>query len=86
VAEHTKRALIVVSSGELGCDVHEINKNLQSFLQYAATWKAVVLIDEADVFLEKRISTGANRLEQNSLVAGTVMPEIYLFELPPLTL
>ncbi|KAL8723360.1 MAG: hypothetical protein Q9225_000343 [Loekoesia sp. 1 TL-2023] len=30
---------------------------------------AIVLIDEADVFLEARKSTGANRFEQNSMVA-----------------
>ncbi|RPA77319.1 P-loop containing nucleoside triphosphate hydrolase protein, partial [Ascobolus immersus RN42] len=69
VAEHTNRALVVISSGELGTEVDQINSNLDSFLQNAARWKAVVLIDEADVFLEKRLSHGANRLEQNGLVA-----------------
>ena len=70
VAEHTKRALIVITSGELGTDVAEINNNLRTFLQYAATWKAVVLIDEADVFLEARQEGATNRMEQNGLVAG----------------
>ncbi|KAF8245721.1 P-loop containing nucleoside triphosphate hydrolase protein [Wilcoxina mikolae CBS 423.85] len=69
VAEHTKRALIVITSGELGTDVAEINANLRRFLQYATTWNAVVLIDEADVFLEARQEGAINRMEQNGLVA-----------------
>ncbi|KAF9460015.1 P-loop containing nucleoside triphosphate hydrolase protein [Collybia nuda] len=69
VAEYTERALVVVSSGELGTTVSEIDINLSTFLQYASMWKAIVLIDEADVFLEARMTEVSNRLEQNSLVA-----------------
>ncbi|KIJ46721.1 hypothetical protein M422DRAFT_66719 [Sphaerobolus stellatus SS14] len=69
VSEYTKRPLLVISSGELGTKVAEIDKNLSTFLQYAAMWKAIVLIDEADVFLEARLTGVSNRLEQNSLVA-----------------
>lgn len=29
-------------------------KELKKVLQYATTWKAIVLLDEADVFLEAR--------------------------------
>jgi hypothetical protein len=70
VAEYTKRALLVISSGELGTTVSEIDQNLTMFLQYAALWKAIILIDESDVFLEARMTGVSNRLEQNSLVAG----------------
>ena len=70
VSEMTKRALIVISSGELGTSVSDIDYNLTKFLQYATIWGAVVLIDEADVFLEARTRGLADRLEQNSLVAG----------------
>lgn len=38
-------------------------------LQYATMWKAVVLMDEADVFLEARDDHGDNST-QNALVAG----------------
>ncbi|PPQ74421.1 hypothetical protein CVT26_001404 [Gymnopilus dilepis] len=69
VSEMTKRALIVISSGELGTSVSDIDYNLTKFLQYATIWGAVVLIDEADVFLEARTRGLADRLEQNSLVA-----------------
>lgn len=60
----------MVSSGELGVSVAEIDRSLSRFLQYAALWKSIVLIDEADVFLEARLTGVSNRLEQNSLVAG----------------
>jgi len=69
VAEYTKRALLIISSGELGTKVSDIDQNLTKFLQYASMWKAIVLIDEADVFLEARMTGVSNRLEQNSLVA-----------------
>lgn len=74
MSEYTKRVLIVISSGELGSTVSHIDQNLRMFLQYAALWKAIVLIDESDVFLEARLTGVSNRLEQNSLVAGITIP------------
>ena len=70
VAEHTKKALVVVSAAHLGITVTEIDRGLSTLLEYAAAWKAIVLIDEADVFLEARTSGGSNRLLQNAVVAG----------------
>lgn len=45
-------------------------RELKKVLQYATTWKAIVLLDEADVFLEAR-ENGKNS-DRNSLVAGKV--------------
>ena len=42
---------------------------LREFLRLATTWKAVVLIDEADVFLEHRRSGTGPQAEKNALVA-----------------
>jgi SpoVK/Ycf46/Vps4 family AAA+-type ATPase len=42
--------------------------SLQRLLQYATIWKAIVLLDEADVFLESR-TDGPDAAEKNSLVA-----------------
>lgn len=42
---------------------------LREFLRLATTWKAVVLIDEADVFLEHRKSGTGAQAEKNALVA-----------------
>lgn len=54
VAEMLKRPLYMVSVGELGTTVDELEANLKDILEIAAAWNAVLLIDEADIFLETR--------------------------------
>lgn len=44
-----------------------MENNLHQWFEMAASWDAIVLIDEADVFLENR--TVAD-LQRNSLVSG----------------
>ena len=48
-----------------------IEEHLSVVIQLATVWNAVVLIDEADVFLEQRSSTD---LMRNSLVSGILPP------------
>lgn len=57
IAEHTRRPLYTVTSGELGTKPEDLESNLSRILDIAAAWKAILLIDEADVFLEKRSAT-----------------------------
>lgn len=45
-----------------------MEKRLLKWFQLAEKWDAVMLIDEADVFLERR---STNDLKRNSLVSGT---------------
>ncbi|KAF5388758.1 hypothetical protein D9757_005573 [Collybiopsis confluens] len=66
VAEFTKRPLYAVSSGELGTTPTALENNLSRILNVATVWKAVLLLDEADVFLEKRSLQDVNR---NALVS-----------------
>jgi AAA+ superfamily predicted ATPase len=68
-AEHTHRALFNISTGELGSYQHYIEIELKRLLTYASTFQAIVLIDEADVFLEARTSGPSDQLEQNAMVA-----------------
>jgi len=68
IAEHLKRPLYVVSGGELGTTPESVDRNLSTIMKIATAWKAVVLIDEADVFLQKR---DLDNLERNSLVSST---------------
>lgn len=42
---------------------------LKTYLAYATTWRAVVLVDEADVFLETRSSGDDKSADRNALVA-----------------
>lgn len=66
VAEYTKRPLYIVSSGDLGTDSYTLDQRLSGILDMASTWKVVLLIDEADVFLEAR---SQQDLERNALVS-----------------
>ena len=54
IAETLQRPLYMVSVGELGTDVSSLEENLRNILQVSASWNAVLLIDEVDIFLEKR--------------------------------
>jgi SpoVK/Ycf46/Vps4 family AAA+-type ATPase len=53
-AEELSRPLYVVSGGELGTHAHGVEAALEMILHVAAKWDAVLLLDECDVFLEKR--------------------------------
>jgi DNA replication protein DnaC len=65
IAELLKKPLYVVTAGDLGITASEVEKRLGSVLDLCQTWDALVLIDEADVFLEARNST---EIERNALV------------------
>jgi hypothetical protein len=55
-AETTKRPLYVMEMGELGTNLADVEKNLQRIFARASRWNAVLLFDEADVFLAQRDS------------------------------
>lgn len=69
-AELTNRALLTISAGELGDYAQKIEAKLEELLTYATIFKAIVLIDEADVFLEARSSEDNTQLARTALVAG----------------
>jgi hypothetical protein len=52
LAEHTKRPLYVVGCAKLGVDVDRLAERLLGVMRRAVIWNAILLIDEADVFLE----------------------------------
>ena len=58
--------------GELNKENHPwyFERRLKQVLQYATIWKAIVLLDEADVFLEARQDAPVDAAERNALVAG----------------
>ncbi|KAE8443280.1 hypothetical protein EG329_001996 [Mollisiaceae sp. DMI_Dod_QoI] len=66
VCEHLHRPLYIVTGGELGTTAGEVDKTLKGVLQLSIRWNAIILIDEADVFLEQRSATDITR---NSLVS-----------------
>ena len=54
VAEDLRRPLYSISVGELGTDPDQLEKRLREILDLATIWNAVLLLDEADIFLEAR--------------------------------
>lgn len=51
IAELLKRPLYMVSTGELGTRPDQLETELNKILDVAHSWGAVLLLDEADVFL-----------------------------------
>ncbi|EEU42608.1 uncharacterized protein NECHADRAFT_47710 [Fusarium vanettenii 77-13-4] len=66
IAEELKRPLYRVGAGDLGLSAENVESSLKEAFRRCSHWNAVLLIDEADVFLEKRSS---DRLAQNELVS-----------------
>lgn len=66
VAEQSRSPLLSITCGDLGIYPDEVEKNLMKWLKLATLWKAVLLLDEADVYLESRVS---GDLQRNSLVS-----------------
>lgn len=54
-----------MTAGDLGITAAEVEKSLGSVLELCQTWDALVLIDEADIFLEVRNSS---EIQRNALV------------------
>jgi ATPase family associated with various cellular activities (AAA) len=66
IAELLKCPLYMVSAGELGTDPRVLERSLTDILDIAHAWGAVLLLDEADVFLEKR---SIHDIHRNALVS-----------------
>ncbi|KAJ5711737.1 ATPase AAA-type core [Penicillium malachiteum] len=66
VAEYTGRPLLSIAAAELGHEPERLEDNLLQFFRDAKKWNAIVLLDEADVYLETRSS---NDLRRNSIVS-----------------
>ncbi|KAI1209772.1 P-loop containing nucleoside triphosphate hydrolase protein [Annulohypoxylon truncatum] len=66
VAELTHRPLLALTSGDLSTNSYQVEKNLEYFLQLGERFGAMVLLDEADVYLEAR---RAKDIARNGLVS-----------------
>lgn len=66
VAEVLRRPLYAVSAGELGTSPEVVDARISEILERAQTWNAVLLLDEAEVFLQERSMVDVTR---NALVS-----------------
>lgn len=66
VAEQMQVPLFIMSAGDLGMDSKHIEARLLSVLGMCTRWNAILLLDEADIFLEER---SRHEVERNKLVS-----------------
>ena len=67
IAERSRKPLYAISSGELGTDVVQTDFELRRIFSRAKQWDAILLLDEADVFLAKRSKAD---LKRNAFVSS----------------
>jgi hypothetical protein len=61
IAEERRCPLYSVTVGELGTNAKDLEAALERVLKTAARWNSVILLDEADIFLEKRTASDVKR-------------------------
>jgi len=73
------RPLYTVTAGEIGSETQKVEKGLNKVLELASRWNAVLLLDEADVFLEQRSN---HEIERNKLVSsrskGSIIVSLFI--------
>ncbi|RBR16032.1 hypothetical protein FVER53590_09838 [Fusarium verticillioides] len=67
VATYFRKPLFQITCGDLGSTADVVESRLEKKFALASRWGCILLIDEADVFLEARQTENFDR---NSLVAG----------------
>ncbi|KAL8626238.1 hypothetical protein Q9189_008078 [Teloschistes chrysophthalmus] len=65
LSEYLERPLYTISAGELGQDAKVLEEQLSTIFRLAHHWKAILLLDEADVFVQSRSSNNPH----NALVS-----------------
>ena len=75
MAEFTQRPLLSITAADLGHEPDELEPNLLRFFKNANYWDAIVLLDEADVYLERR---SISDLKRNSIVSSKTSPRMRL--------
>lgn len=66
VAQAFSRPLYHVTCGDLGNEPDVLESRLEEIFDYAVTWNAILLLDEADIFLQDR---DMKDLQRNALVS-----------------
>lgn len=61
------RPLLSLAISDVGIEASEVERHLDHYLGRAKEWNAILLIDEADIYMERRETQALTR---NSLVSG----------------
>lgn len=71
ISELIGRPLLSLTCADFGIDEVQMERKLSVWFKLAESWGAVLLLDEADVWLERRLIAD---LKRNVLVAGKLFP------------
>ena len=66
IAEKQRRPRYTVSCGDLGTEPLDLERRLKEIYNYAVAWKVILLLDEADIFLQER---DMHDVRRNALVS-----------------
>jgi hypothetical protein len=66
MSELLRKPLYSITVGELGTNPDDLEKRLGRILEIANSWEAIILLDEADIFMEKR---STNDVHRNAMVS-----------------
>ncbi|KAL9105307.1 MAG: hypothetical protein Q9227_009502 [Pyrenula ochraceoflavens] len=69
VAIAARKPLFSISVADVGTKAKNVEANFAKIFALATSWQAILLIDEADVFLESRGKGAASSTERNALVS-----------------
>ncbi|KAM0186097.1 hypothetical protein ACHAPI_011875 [Fusarium lateritium] len=67
VAEYCQKPLVRIDAGTLGTSPSSVEEGLREAFDLAERWHAILLLDEADVYLEQRSS---RNLTHNAVISG----------------
>ncbi|KAK4499168.1 hypothetical protein PRZ48_009680 [Zasmidium cellare] len=80
IAEHLRIPIFAATAGDLNSPYAQgLEEGLSKILELSARWGAVLLLDEADAFLETRSDDDQMR---NQRVAGTFIPPEHIASMP----
>lgn len=66
ISDRARKPLYVLSAGELGQKLQDVETHLNTIMEITERWDAVLLFDEYDVFLQERSNS---QLAHNEIVA-----------------
>lgn len=69
IAAHMERPLLTLTCSDIGVSPERIESKLMNWFKLADRWGAIILIDEADIYMEERRTQD---IERNHLVAGFI--------------
>ena len=69
IATAAGKPLISIGVADVGTSANLVESNLEKIFDLATTWSAILLIDEADVFLQSRAKGEGAATERNALVS-----------------